>query len=206
MPAPTATEIRDKLEGYGITTTVLTDAWIEDCRDNEIIPHIEDITGLVFDGEVISEYEYYNGTGRNTLMLNRRPVNEIVELRLIGSLQEGDLSGLVELIGAEGIIRLRSVHSEGVFEPVFRRGEKNIKVKYKYGEDDYPNVVASAIKNLVAAKCLNLIGSRTGGGGLSVQAFSRNYGPHGKYGDIRKELVTTGYGLLRRYMTGVVGA
>ena len=206
MAAPTATEIRDFLEGYGITTAVLTNAKIEDYRDNEIIPHIEDITGLVFDDEITSDYEYYNGTGKDYLILNRRPVNEIVELKLIGSLQEGDLSGLVELVGAEGIIRLRSVHSEGVHEPVFRRGHKNIKVKYKYGTSNYPNMVANAIKNLVAAKCLNLIGARTGGGGLTVQAFGRNYGPHGKYQDIRKELVTTGYGLLRRYLSGVVGS
>lgn len=206
MAAPTETEIRNKLEGYGITITVLTDIWIEDCRDNEIIPHIEDITGLAFDGEVTTGYEYYNGTGQTYLILNRKPVNEIVELKLIGSLQEGDLSGLVELISEEGIIRLRSVHSEGVYEPVFRRGHKNVKVKYKYGTDDYPNVVASAIKNLVAAKMLNHVGALTGGGSLTVQAFGRNYGSHGKWTDIRKELVRTGYGLLRRYLTSVVGA
>ena len=51
MAAPTATIIRNFLEGYGITTGVLTDAKIEDIRDNEIIPHVEDITGLTFDGE-----------------------------------------------------------------------------------------------------------------------------------------------------------
>jgi hypothetical protein len=60
--------------------------------------------------------------------------------------------------------------------------------------------------NLVAAKILVFIGARTGGGGLGVQAFSRNYGSHGKYTDIRKELVATGYALLKPLMNEVVGA
>lgn len=205
MAAPTATQIRAKLEGYGITVTVLSDSWIEDCRDNEIIPHIEDITGMVFDGEA-SITEYYNGTGGNKLILNRKPVNSITEITVVGSVLEGDLSSLVELIQEEGIIRLNSVFSEGVYGPVFPRGIKNVKVTSMYGTDDYPSVVASAIKNLVAAKMLNVIGSRTGGGSLGVQAFNRNYGSHGKWTDIRKELVSTGYSLLRRYMTGVVGS
>lgn len=205
MAAPTATEIRDKLEGYGITITVITDEWIEDCRDNEVIPHIEDITGQVFDGEV-EITEYYNGTGKDYVILNRKPINSIEEIITIGTLSEGDLSTLVELISAEGIIRLKSDYSEGVYGPIFRRGNKNLKITYKYGTNDYPNIVASAIKNLVAAKMLNLIGSRTGGGSLSVQAFSRNYGSHGKWTDIKKELVSTGYSLLRRYITSVVGS
>ena len=205
MTAPTETEIRSFLEGYGITAAVLTDPKIADYRDNEIIPHIEDITGMTFDGE--SEItEYYNGTGKNYLILNRKPVNSIEEIIVVGSLSEGDLSGLVELIEKEGIIRLASVYSEGVEGPVFRKGNKNIKVTYKYGTTDYPGNVANAIKNLVAAKCLNLVGARTGGGSLNVQAFGRNYGSHGKWTDIRKEMVTTGYNLLRRYITGVVGS
>ncbi len=204
MPVPTIDEIRELLEGYGITAAVLSDAWVTNCRDNEIIPHIEDITGLVFDGE--SEVtEYYNGTGQSTLMLNKRPVNSITSIIMVGSLTETDLTGATELIGAEGILKVKDNYSEGIWEPIFRRGIKNVKVTFKYGTDDYPVNVASAIKNLVAAKMLNHVGARTGGGALTVQAFSRNYGPHGKWTDYRKELVRTGYALLKPWMTGVVG-
>lgn len=204
MAAPTADDIRAKLEGYGITAGVLSDAWINDCRDNEIIPHVEEITGQVFDGEA-EITEYYNGTGDKVLMLNRSPINSITEVIDVGSFSEGDLSSLVELIGDEGILRITSNFAEGVYGPVFVRGKKNIKITYKYGTDDYPTKVASAIINLVAAKMLNLIGARTGGGSLGVQAFNRNYGSHGKWTDIRKELIATGYSLLKRYMDGVIG-
>ena len=205
MAAPTETEIRNKLEGYGITTAVLTDEWIADCRDNEIIPHIEDITGLTFDGET-EVTEYYSGTGKSTLILNRRPVNSITTIVEIGTISEADLSGNVELIEAEGIIKVITNYGEGIYEPIFRRGNKNIKVTYKYGTTDYPSRVSAAIKNLVAAKMLNLIGARTGGGGLGVQAFNRNYGSHGKWTDIRKELVSSGYSYLRKYLSSVVGS
>lgn len=204
MAAPTATQIRDFLEGYGISTAVLTDAWVENCRDEEIIPHIEDVTNQAFDGEQ-EVTEYYSGTGRSILILNRRPVNSITTIREVGAV-EGNLAGLVTLSEKEGIIKVTSNYSEGIYGPIFRRGDKNIIVTYKYGENDYPTRVARAIKCLVAAKMLNLIGSRTGGGSLGVQAFNRSFGSHGKFTDIRKELVHTGYGLLKKWMTGAVGS
>lgn len=204
MAAPTATEIRDLLEGYGITETVVSDSWIEARRDNIVIPHVKDITGMTFDSE--SEVtEWYNGTGQSTLILNRKPVNSITEIIEVGTLTEGDLSGSVELIGNEGIVKVKTNYTEGIYGPIFRRGTKNLKITYKYGTTDYPADVKEAIMNLVAAKILVFVGTRTGGGGLGVQAFSRNHGSHGKYTDIRKELVAAGYSLLKKYMSAVVG-
>ena len=204
MAAPTATAIRAELEGYGITVSVLTDEWINRCRDEEIIPHIEDVTGMAFDGEE-TVTEYYSGTGKSILILNRRPVNSIVSIRVVGGIG-GDISGLVTLSAAEGIIKVSSNYAEGIYQPLFQKGDKNIEVVYKVGADDYPARVARAIKLLVAAKMLNHIQARTGGGGLGVQAFNRNFGSHGKYTDIRKEMVQTAYALLKKYMTGVVGS
>jgi hypothetical protein len=204
MAAPTATQIRDELEGYGITASVLSDSWIENKRDNEIIPHIEDITGMTFDG-ISTVTEYYNGNGGNTLILNRRPVVAITEIIEVGSLSEGNLAAAVELIADEGIIKVANNYSEGVYGPIFRRGTKNLKVTYTYGTADYPDKVFQAIKLLVAAKMLNTVGARTGGGSLGVQAFNRNYGSHGKWTDKRKELVASGYSLLKSYMNEVVG-
>jgi len=204
MAAPTATEIRAVLEGYGISTAVLTDTWLEKCRDEEIIPHVEDVTRLEFDGEQ-EITEYYNGNGSSVLILNRRPVNSITSIEIVGSLTGGNLSDSVELIENEGIVKATTNYNEGIYGPVFQKGDKNIKVTYKYGTTDYPIIVSRAIKLLVAAKALVLIGSRTGGGSLTVQSHGRNYGSHGKYTDIRKELVASAYSLLRRYITGVVG-
>lgn len=203
MAAPTATEIRAELEGYGITTAVLTDEWVDRCRDEEIISHVEDVTNQSFDAEV-EVTEYYSGTGKSLLILNRRPVNSITSIRIVGGIG-GDVSGLITLSEQEGIIKVSSNYSEGVYQPLFQKGDKNIEVTYKYGTTDFPTKVKRAIKNLVAAKMLNQIQARTGGGALGVQAFNRNFGSHGKYTDIRKELVHTAYSLLKSYMTGVVG-
>ena len=205
MAAPTVYDIRELLEGYGITDTVVSDSWIEKCRDNMVIPHVEDITAMTFDGES-QVTEYYNGTGKNTLILNRRPVNSIIEIIEIGTVMEGDLSGTVELIGDEGILRVKTNWPEGVYGPIFRRGDKNLKITYTYGTADYPEKVKEAIMNLVAAKILAFIEGRTGGGSLSVQAFSRNYGEKGKYTNIRAELIAAGYSLLKPYMSEGVGA
>lgn len=205
MAAPTATEIRSELEGYGITTAVLSDAWVERCRDEEVILHIEDITGLTFAG-ISTITEYYSGTGQSTLMLNRRPVVAVTSIEYTNQIVEGNLVDAVELIAEEGIIKAISNRQEGVYNWLFRRGTKNIKVTYTYGTSDYPTRIFRAIKKLVAAKMLVHVGNMTGGGDLSVQAFSRGYGPNGKYTHKMKELVSAGYALLKKDTTGVVGS
>lgn len=204
MAIPTATQIRDELEGYGISTTVLTDAWIERCRDEEILPHVKEVTKLNFDAEQ-SLTEPYNGTGSSVLILNRRPVSSVTNIRYTASEPGVNLISVVELFGSEGIIKIKTQYSEGIYGPVFSRGEKNILVTYTYGFTDYPTDVARAIKLMVGAKMLALIGARTGGGSLTVQSHGRSYGSHGKYTDIRKELVASAYSLLRKYTTSVVG-
>lgn len=204
MAAPTATEIRDELEGYGITTAVLSDAWVERCRDEKVIPHIEDITGLTFDG-ITTVTEYYSGTGKSTLMLNRRPIVDVISLEYTNQVTEGNLEEAIEVIASEGILKGISDYNEGLYAPLFKKGDKNIKVTYTYGTSDYPTKVFGAIKSLVAAKMLNNVGNRTGGGDLMVQAFSRGYGPNGKYTHKMKDLVAEGYALLRHWMTGVTG-
>lgn len=204
MAAPTATEIRALLEGYGVTTDVLSDEWIDECRDEEVIPHIEDITRMEFSG-VQTITEYYNGNGTSVLILNRRPIVSIISIKTVGGLSEYNLINSIELIAAEGSVKVKTDYNEGIYGPIFRKGDKNIKVEYTYGFADYPARVSRAIKNLVAAKMLNIIGNRTGGGDLSVQAHGRSYGKAGKYSHIREELVQSGYSLLKKYMTGVTG-
>ena len=51
MAAPTALEIRDFLEGYGITVTTLSDKWITARITNFIVPVIERIIKTKIDSE-----------------------------------------------------------------------------------------------------------------------------------------------------------
>jgi hypothetical protein len=205
MPIVTETEIRNFLEGYGITATVLSDPWIKDCRDNVVVPHIEDITGMSFSG--IQEItEYYSGNGTSVLILNRKPIVEVTNFTYIGAVTNYNLLGVIELIDAEGMLKAKTDYSEGIYGPIFRKGNKNIRITYKYGTSDYSAVVNNAIKRLVAVQILSLLGNRTGGGDLSVQAHGRSYGSHGKYTNIMKQLAHTAYQLLKPWMTGVVGS
>jgi len=58
---------------------------------------------------------------------------------------------------------------------------------------------------MVAIQVLNLIGSRTGGGSVSVQSHSRNYGRKGKYTDVMEKMAASAYTLLQKYITVVTG-
>ena len=205
MAAPTATNMRDELEGYGIDSTILSDGWIERCRDEFVIPWIKNKTRMNFDG-IATVTEYYNGNGTTTLMLNRRPVVAIVKAEWLEGLVLRDLTQSIEVIQDEGMLKARSIlltSRQGTF---FTRGYKNWKIEYTYGYADYPSDVFRAIKLMVCAKMLGQVGARTGGGSVSVQSHGRNYGMHGKYTDIRKEFVAEAMSLLRSYMTGVTGS
>ena len=159
---------------------------------------------MTFEGEE-TKTEYYNGNGKDILILNRRPVNSITSIKYVGDSVGSNLSNCVELISSEGILKAKHNYAEGIYYPLFWKGEKNIIITYTYGYIDYPVDIARAIKLLVCAKALNIIGSRTGGGSISVQSHSRNYGSHGKYTDIRKELIGMAYSLIRDYASSIIG-
>ena len=203
MPKPTATAIRSIIEGYGVSSDVITNEWLIDCMNEEILPHIEDLTGLTFDG-LKTKTEFFNGNGTSTLILNKKNIVSVVNVRDIGSINSFP-PGSVELISEEGILKAKTSVAENRFSPVFRKGEKSIEVTFTYDLNDCPGRVARAIKLLVAARALQQIGARTGGGSLSADSFSRNYGASGKYGDFIKPCVTMAYGLLKKYMPTVVG-
>jgi hypothetical protein len=191
MSIPTAQDVRDYLEGYGIDTTILSDSWIDKQITREIIPAVEKKTGQSF-LSIQEVTEYYNGTGRKTIIINRRPILEIVNVEKNG----GAVNVILE--AKKGII-----HQE---IGIFPKGEKNIKVTYKYGYTEPPGPVAAAIEKLTAIEALKQVGARTGGGILGVQAYSRNYGDEGKYTDLIKQIRQDARRNLRSYMTAVVGA
>lgn len=207
MSNPTALEIRNFLECYGITTTILSDSWIENRRDNLVIPYCERITRQSF-YTIKSMVEYYSGNGKNYLILNRKPVNEITEIRyVLGGYSMPILNlAMIELDTARGMIKAKSNYDEAYFLPIFAKGDMNIKVTYNYGYATIPADVKEAIIYLCSEQALGFVGARTGGGSLTVQGFGRGYGERGKYQDIRNDLSRQAHSLLQKYSTRVVGS
>jgi len=200
MALPTAVDVRAYLEGYGITEEVLSDQWINNTITREVVPFVETTIRQSLT-EVKTVTERYSGTGENSLILHRRHIAELVKVEYIR--HPGIANVLyqeVELDGQKGIIFLTY---EGA---VFPRGDRNISVTYSYGFSDPPADIKAAIEMMAGAKVLNFIGARTGGGSVSVQAHSRNFGPGGKYHDVIGPMFKSAYDLLRKYKTGVVGA
>ena len=206
MSLPTGNDILTFLEGYGITSQILTTAWLENRRDGFVVPYVERITRQSFSG-VATVTEYYSGNGKNILILNRKPVVSVTEIRyVLGSNNISILNlGNIEVVQSEGILKAKRNYEESFYLPVFAKGDYNIKVTYTYGYVTCPADVAEAITYLCAWSALNFIGARTGGGSLSTQGYSRNYGELGKYTDILRSLQAQAHAILSPYMTSVIG-
>ncbi len=206
MALPTATEVRDLLEGYDITTSVLSDAWLNDERDNMVVPYVNRITRQVFD-TTKQVTEFYSGTGSTILYLNRRPIltlDEIIYVNSPPSLVTLDLTSIL-VMKQEGLLKSRTNFQETHTLPIFFKGTNNIQVKYTFGFATIPPEVSRAMKFLLAGAGLGQIAARTGGGSLGVQAFNRNYGNRDKYSNIRADFDRKAHALLRPFMTAMVG-
>lgn len=209
---PTSQDVYKFLEGYGIEEDVISSGWIDNRIGNFIIPWIERHTRMSYEGE--KEYtEYLSGTGKEVLVLSRKPVNSIVSLTYISGMDT--ISNLVEAIKLDkksGIIIKRALRIEGNFISIFPKGNKNILVTYKYGYEDFTDPdtsevftdVKEAIIYMAAKQVLIKVGARTGGGSISTQAWSRNFGSRGKYTDIINNLDQMAYEILRGHWTGVI--
>lgn len=206
MSLPTGIEILEFLQGYCITTTEMPTEWLESRRDNFVVPYVERITRQSFSA-VKSITEYYSGNGKNFLILNRRPIVELTEIRYVLGGSNFTILNLqnIEVVSAEGILKAKRNYEESYYLPIFAKGDYNLKVTYTYGCADCPATIKEAIMYLVVEQALGFLGSQTGGGSLSAQAYNRSYGPRGKYGDIRNDLARQAHAILSQYMTGVVG-
>lgn len=78
----------------------------------------------------------------------------------------------------------------------------SVLVKYSYG-GEFDDVKRAATL-LTASFILGYVGASTGGGSLSVQGYSRNYGARGKWHDTRQEFDRAAYELLQKYVVGIV--
>ena len=205
MPIPEASDIRDFLEGYNITLSILSDTWIENRISKNIIPFVERIIKTKVDS--IDTYEeYLSGTGSDVLILSKRPIQSLTSISYIHG---GDYTGQIGLssvivLKEEGILKCVANWAEGNYTSVFFKGNKNIKVIYTAGNIEIPDDLFEAILYLASEFILGFVGARTGGGSLTVQGFGRNYGERGKYQDIRNDLKRQGFSLLKKYMTGVI--
>ena len=206
MALPDAASVRALLEGYDCNTSTISDAWIDDQIDSEIMPFVENFTKSKFDG-VGTVTELYSGSGRDMLMLNRKNIVALTAIRLVSGNDIDTVINVASLVvlPREGILKVRSGLSEYYNYRIFPKGNLNIQVTYTYGYTDPPKDIANAIKKLAAILVLDNIEGRTGGGQLSAQGYNRNFGNMGKYTNIRKRFNQQAMAVLRRYSTSVVG-
>ena len=209
MPStePTATKVRDQLEGYGIDTSVLSDAWINTQRDEMVVPWVESKIRYKL-GAAQQFVEFHSGNGGTILALNRRPIVTLDKLEYVNSpilTSVLDVSS-IQVIANEGMLKARTNFSETQVLPIFSRGTNNIKITYTAGNATDPPNLINGIKYLLSEKALGQIANRTGGGNLSVQGFSRSYGNRGKWTNIRNELARDGMALIKPFMTSMIGA
>jgi len=185
---------------------VLTDQWLVNARDNEVLPNVQRWCRQKFNA-VETVVEYYDGNGSSILPLRRRPVQALLNLsytNVDSNLYYLTPSAMV-LIGEEGILKAKANFNESTFCPVFWKGQRNLRVTYTVGYANCPSEVATAILYFMSEVGLGHIADMTGGGGLSIQGYSRDYGQRGRYSNLRNSLTRRALALLRPYMTGAAG-
>lgn len=194
--------------GSGAVVTVIyycvvSENWIQKCRDELVIPWVERKTRQSFSG-IQTVTEYYDGTGGPLMILRRRPIVELLKISYTNV--DSNLYYLtpsaMQVIADEGILKAKANFNESSYIPIFFRGDRNIRITYSYGFTDCPADISRAIGMLVASEVLAHAGNKTGGGDLNVQAFGRGYGENGKWTHRRKQLAKLAYATLRQYITG----
>lgn len=192
--------------GTGATArqyTILSDGWILRTRDRLVVPWVEKHTRQSFRG-VQEVTEYYSGDGGSLLILRRRPIHELISISYtnVDSNFYYLTPNAIQVLKEEGILKAKAHFNESSYVPIFYKGEKNLRVTYKFGYLDYPADVAEAVARLVAEQALAHVGSKTGGGNLSAQGYSRSFGQIGKWTEARRNLAKTALAILKPRMTG----
>ena len=206
MPVPTAKDVFAFLEGYNVEAQI-SEIWIVSARDSFVIPWLTGKLKMSYQG-IQQATEYYSGDGGSILVLRRRPIVDLLQVSYTNVVaNQYFISPLsIQIINEEGILKAKANFNEANYTPVFARGERNLRVTYTYGGTDYPVDVARMIVLACADRVLAHIGSRTGGGALSVQSYSRQYGSRGKYTDIRNDIARELMSILKPRLTGVTQA
>jgi hypothetical protein len=194
--------------GAGVALTItyysaVSDNWLANVRDNFVLPWVTQKTRQSFSG-IQQATEYYDGTGSSLMILRRRPIVSLINIHYTNV--DSNLYYLtpsaIQVIPDEGILKAKANFNESTYIPIFYKGTRNIVIVYTYGYSTMPSDVQEAITCLCAEKALAMVGSKTGGGDLSGQGYSRSFGKSGKWTHMRRELAREGLATLRTYMTG----
>jgi len=185
--------------------TFLSNEWIEKRFHGFIVPFVEKTVRQSL-GRETTAVEYYDGNGKNYLILNRRPLKELLEIRYVLGGSNFTILNLqnIEVIRSQGILKAKRNYEEAYYLPVFAKGDRNLKITYSYGYLECPEDIKECLIYLASEQALGFIGSRQGGGSVSVQGYGRNYGARGMYQDIRNDLARQAHWILRSYGTSVV--
>ena len=188
-----------------MSTSIISDDWIEEDRDDNVIPLLQRRVNFNFTSEE-ELTRYFSGTGESTLMLDSRNITSIESMTFVNSDSvNGDISlSTIEFISSLGILKAKGNISQGQYFTMFPKGQDNIKVTFKSG-GSIPGDLGLALKKWVCCNMLTLIESRTGGGDISTQGWSRNFGPMGKYTNIRLNWNRQIQATIKRYSSSVVG-
>lgn len=206
MAMPTASDVRAYLEGYQITSSILSDNWINNEILNNVVPYIERYCRTSLVG-LKTVTEWYSGNGSSQLILNRKNIVSLVQIALVRGSDFLSYIALdaIDLEQEPGVLKARTRVSEGYYFSIFPRGEDNLKITYTYGNAlDAP--LTQAIIFLACNSVLAFLADRTGGGSINTEGWSRDFGNMGKYTNIRKRLDRMAHSILKDYKTGVVGA
>jgi len=192
--------------GTALTFTyysVISDNLLASLRDNFIMPWVTAKTRQSFAG-IQQATEYYDGTGSSLMILRRRPIVQLINIHYTNV--DSNLYYLtpsaIQVIADEGILKAKANFNENTYIPIFYKGTRNVCIVYTYGYSTMPTDVQEAVTCLVAEQALAHIGSKTGGGDLSGQGYSRSFGQSGKWTHERRQLAREGLALLRPYITG----
>lgn len=212
MSIPSPKDVVEFLAGFGVTcnekdsgcSTFISETGIRSIINKRVIPFINDKTRLNI-GDALTEYvEYYDGNDKDILVLNRRPIVELKDITFVGGTNYPASISSIEVLKEEGMLKAKSNLSEGVERRFFTRGKRNIKLTYTAGILEVNERLGTAILLLTANFVLQQIANRTGGGNVQTQAFTRDFGPRGRWGIVRTEYVAEATDIIRDFGTGVV--
>lgn len=172
----------------------VSDAWLIQTRDCQVIPVIRTMTGLTFDG-ITECKEWHSGTDGRFLYLNNAPIVNVKSINTTeGGISTEALAGL-EIRKEAGIL---------VTNGRFAKGDHNIVVEYSYGYAETPADIKRAVVLITASLTLSFIASRAGGGSsVSTQGYSRTFGNRGKFTEIKNDFDRWAYALLQPYYAGI---
>jgi len=208
MALPVPDDIWDELQGFCLTRSMFTEAFVQRKIDLAV-NQVEDFTRYSVSGEK-EVTELYSGIGKDRLLLNRRNITELTNIRLVSGNDIDTTINLdsVLLVSKEGLIKVRSGLSEYYNYRIFPKGNDNIQITYKYGVagENIPADLFTAIVYFAVIQILDQAEARTGGGQLSGQSYSRQYGNMGKWSHYRTRIANQASKIMRRYSTAVVGS